>query len=62
MTDEVKEYVDRLMEIEVTGAYWFEILPPSVYARLPHTFQQVATDEISPEDAAKILQELYTAK
>lgn len=62
MTDEVKAYVDRLMKIEVTGAYWFEILPPSVYARLPQTFQQVATDEITPEEAAQILQDLYTAK
>lgn len=62
MTNEVKAYVDRLMQIEVTGAYWFEILPPSVYARLPQTFQQVATDEITPEEAAKILQELYITK
>lgn len=62
MTDEVKAYVDQLLEIQVTGAYWFEILPPSVYARLPQTFQQVATNEITPEKAADILQELYTAQ
>lgn len=62
MTDEVKAYVDRLLKIEITGAYWFEILPPSVYARLPQTFQQVATNEITPEEAAQILQELYTAQ
>ena len=62
MEDTVKEYVDRLLDIEVTGAYWFETLPPSVYARLPQTFQQVATGEITPEDAAATLQELYTTQ
>lgn len=62
MTDAVKAYVEKLLKIEHTGAYWFEILPPSVYARLPQTFQQVATNEITPEQAAKTLQELYTAK
>lgn len=59
MSDEVKTYVDELLQIEKTGAYWFEILPPSVYARLPQTFQQVATNEITPQQAAKILQDLY---
>ncbi len=62
MTDDVKEYVNRLLDIEITGAYWFEILPPSVYARLPQTFQQVATNEITPEEAAQVLQDLYTAQ
>ena len=62
MEDTVKEYVDRLLDIEVTGAYWFETLPPSVYARLPQTFQQVATGEITPEDATATLQELYTTQ
>lgn len=62
MEDTVKEYVDRILNIEVTGAYWFEILPPSVYARLPQTFQQVATGEITPEQAAATLQKLYTTQ
>lgn len=62
MNDTVKEYVDRILNIDVTGAYWFEILPPSVYARLPQTFQQVATGEITPEQAAATLQELYTTQ
>lgn len=62
MSEPVKEYVDRLLDMEITGAYWFEILPPSVYARLPQTFQQVATNEITPEEAAQIMQDLYTAQ
>lgn len=61
MSDDVKAYVDKLLQIEVTGAYWFEILPPSMYSRIPQTFQQVATGEVTPEQAAKILQELYAA-
>ena len=62
MTDDVKAYVEKLLQIKTTGAYWFEILPPSVYARLPQTFQQVATNEITPQEAAKTLQDLYTAQ
>ncbi|MEA5016669.1 MAG: extracellular solute-binding protein [Candidatus Limiplasma sp.] len=61
MTEPVKEYVAKLLTIKNTGAYWFEILPPSVYARLPQTFQQVAIGEITPQEACKILQDLYVA-
>lgn len=63
MTAPVKEYLEKLLQVPNTGAYWFEILPPSVYARLPQTFQQVAIGEITPEEAGKVLQDLYvTAK
>ena len=59
MSDVVQEYVDRVLQVEVTGAYWFEFLPPDVSANLPTLFQQVATGEITSEEAAGIMQDLY---
>ena len=59
MNDTVKEYLAKLLQIEKTGGYWFEILPASVYAVMPQLFQQVCTGELTSAEAVAQMQTLY---
>lgn len=59
MNDTVSAYLAKLLTIEKTGGYWFEILPASVYAVIPQLFQQVCTGEITSEQAVATMQTLY---
>ena len=59
MNDVVKEYLTKLLNVQKTGGYWFEILPASVYAVMPQLFQQVCTNEVTSQDAVATMQTLY---
>lgn len=56
---EIEKYVKNLKTYKITGPYWFEFLPAVVYSKLPQIYQQVLTDEITPEQAAKTIDETF---